>query len=114
MRNITAEWITRGQALQMHVGVEGSVEVQLDVGGTLDTDRRGLEMETLSLRYPEAEWHLEHPAHLRLAERLELEKARLVSGTQPSPWRAGNRGRAVRHHLGRRSRSISPGSRRPR
>ena len=94
MRNLTAEWITRGQALQLHAGVEGAVELQLDLGGTLDADRRGLEMESLSLRYPEATWKMEQPAHLRLADGVALEPVHLVSDAQSltlAGWMRGNR-----------------------
>jgi len=94
MRNLTAEWITRGQALELHAGVQGAVELQLDLGGTLDADRRGLEMESLSLRYPEATWRMERPAHLRLADGVALEPVHLVSDAQSltlAGWKRGTR-----------------------
>ena len=83
LKPVSVTLLTRGRALDLHATTGGSVETELHLGGTMDEDRRGIEMETLTLRYPEASWKMEEPAHLRFAaNELVLEPLRLVAPGQ--------------------------------
>ncbi|MGZ6133216.1 MAG: hypothetical protein ACXWK9_02100, partial [Myxococcaceae bacterium] len=80
LKPVSLALLTRGRALDLHASTGGSVPIELHLGGTVDEDRRGIEMETFGLRYPEATWSLEEPAHLRFpAHELLLEPVRLVA-----------------------------------
>ncbi len=57
LKPVSVSLLTRGRALDLHASTGGSVPVELHLGGTVDEDRRGLEMETFALRYPEATWN---------------------------------------------------------
>ena len=89
--------LTRGRALDLHAGIGGSLPLELHLGGTSDEDRRGLQMETFTLSYPEATWKLEAPTHLRFAANdLSLQPMRLLAddATQAiglGGWKRGNR-----------------------
>ena len=97
MRPVNLTFLTRGRALDLHAGIGGTLPLEVHLGGTADEDRRGLQMETFALRYPEATWKLEAPAHLRFAANdLSLEPMRLVSEDQSQAirlggWKRGNR-----------------------
>ena len=65
LKPVSLALLTRGRALDLHASTGGSVPLELHLGGTVDEDRRGIEMETFALRYPEATWNMEEPAHLR-------------------------------------------------
>ncbi len=93
--------LTRGRALDLHAGIGGSVELELHLGGTVDEDRRGIQMEALTLRYPEATWTMEAPAHLRFAANdLSLEPMRLVAQGQAIRFGGSKRGERVDASLG--------------
>ena len=87
--------LTRGRALDLHAATGGSLPMEVHVGGTVDEDRHGIEMEMLTLRYPEASWSMEAPAHLSFGgETLELAPLRLVAGEQVirlGGWKRGDR-----------------------
>ena len=89
--------LTRGRALDLHAGIGGSLPLELHLGGTSDEDRRGLQVETFTLSYPEESWTLEGPTHLRFAaNELSLEPMRLLAddATQAirlGGWKRGNR-----------------------
>lgn len=89
--------LTRGRALDLHAGIGGTLPLELHLGGTSDEDRRGLQMETFTLSYPETSWKLEAPSHLRFAANdLSLEPFRLLAddATQAirlGGWKRGNR-----------------------
>ena len=89
--------LTRGRALDLHAGIGGTLPLELHVGGTADEDRRGLQMESFTLSYPEETWKLEGPTHLRFtANELSLEPMRLLAqdATQAirlGGWKRGNR-----------------------
>ncbi len=88
LKPVSLALLTRGRALDLHAGIGGSVPLELHLGGTVDEDRRGLEMETFALRYPEATWKMEEPAHLRFpANELLLEPVRLVAPGAGHPAR---------------------------
>jgi translocation and assembly module TamB len=97
MKPVNLTLLTRGRALDLHAGIGGTLPLELHVGGTADEDRRGLQMETFALRYPEATWKLDAPAHLRFAANdLSLEPMRLVAEDQTQAiglggWKRGNR-----------------------
>jgi translocation and assembly module TamB len=87
--------LTRGRALDLHAGTSGFFPLEVHLGGTVDEDRRGIQMEALSIRYPEATWSMEKPAHFRFGgDVLELEPLRLVAEDQAirlGGWKRGNR-----------------------
>ena len=97
LKPVSFTLLTRGRALDLHAGVGGSLPLELHLGGTADEDRRGLQMETLALSYPEGSWKLESPAHLRFAaDDLSLEPMRLLAEDQTQAirlggWKRGNR-----------------------
>ena len=95
MRPVSFTLLTRGRAIDLHAGIGGSLPLELHVGGTVDEDRRGLQMEQFALRYPEASWTMEAPGHLRFASNdLSLEPIRLVADDQSirlGGWKRGNR-----------------------
>ncbi|HET6982684.1 MAG TPA: hypothetical protein VFI53_11125, partial [Myxococcaceae bacterium] len=95
LRPVNLTLLTRGRAIDLHAGIGGSLPLELHVGGTVDEDRRGLQMEQFALRYPEASWTMEAPGHLRFATNdLSLEPIRLVADDQSirlGGWKRGNR-----------------------
>jgi len=95
LKPVSFTLLTRGRALDLHAGTGGFLPLEVHLGGTMDEDRRGIEMETLTIRYPEAAWSMEESAHLRFAANdLELEPMRLVSEEQAirlGGWKRGNR-----------------------
>jgi len=94
LRPVAFSLLTRGRALDLHALTGGSLPFELHLGGTADEDRRGLELETVSLSYPEATWTLERPGHLRFGGgRLELEPIRLTADRQAigvGGWKRGD------------------------
>ncbi len=97
MKPVNLSFLTRGRALDLHAGIGGTLPLEVHLGGTADEDRRGLQMESFALRYPEATWKLEAPAHFRFAANdLSLEPMRLVAEDQTQAirlggWKRGNR-----------------------
>jgi len=95
LRPVNLTLLTRGRAIDLHAGIGGSLPLELHVGGTADEDRRGLQMETFALRYPEATWTMEAPGHLRFAANdLSLDPIRLVADDQAirlGGWKRGNK-----------------------
>ena len=95
LKPVSFTLLTRGRALDLHVGTGGFLPLEVHLGGTVDEDRRGLEMEALTLRYPEASWAMQAPAHLRFAANdTSLEPMRLVAEGQAirlGGWTRGNK-----------------------
>jgi len=95
LKPVTFTLLTRGRALDLHVGTGGFLALEVHLGGTADEDRRGIEMEALTIRYPEASWAMEAPAHLRFAANdTSLAPMRLVAEGQAirlGGWKRGNR-----------------------
>jgi translocation and assembly module TamB len=95
LKPVSFTLLTRGRALDLHAGTGGFLPLELHVGGTMDEDRLGIEMETLAIRYPEASWAMEEPAHLRFAANdTSLEPMRLVAQEQAirlGGWKRGTK-----------------------
>ena len=101
LKPVSVSLLTRGRALDLHASTGGSVPLELHLGGTVDEDRRGIEMETFALRYPEATWTMEEPAHLRFpANELVLEPVRLVAPGEAIRLGGSKRGDKVDATLG--------------
>jgi translocation and assembly module TamB len=94
-RHVDAGLLTRGRALDLHLITEGFVHANLHLGGTLDGDRRGLGLSELTVHFPEADWALEKPAHVRFAgDLVQVVTLSLRSGEQQialNGWKRGNR-----------------------
>ncbi len=82
-QDVRGDVVTRGRNLSADLTARGLAEVGLRVQGLLDEDRHGLRIDGFALRYPEARWSLERPAHLRFADGdLRLEPLWLQSERQ--------------------------------
>ncbi len=95
LKPVSFTLLTRGHALDFHGGTGGFLPLEVHLGGTMDEDRRGIAMETLTIRYPEASWVMQEAAHLRFAPNdTSLEPMRLVANEQAirlGGWKRGNR-----------------------
>ena len=95
LRPVAFTLLTRGRALDLHAGTGGFFPLEVHLGGTVDEDRRGIRMEALTIRYPEASWSMEAPARLRFGGNvLELQPLRVVSEEQAirlGGWKRGDR-----------------------
>lgn len=95
-RDLSATIHTRGRDLEADVTTKGLTSLLVHVGGTVDDDNAGLLVNALVLRYPEAEWSLEKPSHLRWPEQtLSVEPLSLRSGSQRLAVMADKRGNRV-------------------
>src|SRR5262249_58820341 len=84
LKPVSFTLLTRGRALDLHAGTSGFLPLEVHLGGTVDEDRRGIELEALAIRYPEAAWSMEAPAHLRFtADELSLQSLPLPSARPP-------------------------------
>lgn len=83
-KNLDASLLTRGRALEATVKTGGATKLLVSLRGTVDKDHQGLGIDALTLRYPEAEWHLQRPTHVDWGNgRVEVEPAlSLTSGPQ--------------------------------
>src|SRR5262249_47111145 len=95
LKPVSLTLLTRGRALDLHAGTSGFLPLEVHVGGTVDEDRRGIELEALAIRYPEAAWSMHPPAHLRFtSDEPSLEPMRLVAEGQAirlGGWKRRNR-----------------------
>lgn len=74
---------TSGGAVALDARVGGFLELFVAARGEADADGRGLGLQSLVLRYPEARWSLERPARLRFDEqRAAVDELALRSGEQ--------------------------------
>jgi translocation and assembly module TamB len=62
--NLQASLTTHGRALEATVTIGGTTNLLVSLRGTVDKGGQGLALDTLTLRYPEAGWTLQHPTHL--------------------------------------------------
>jgi translocation and assembly module TamB len=91
LKPVSFTLLTRGHALDLHVGTGGFLPLEVHLGGTMDEDRRGIAMETLTIRYPEASWAMQEAAHLRFAPNdTSLEPMRSWPKTRRSGSAAGS------------------------
>jgi translocation and assembly module TamB len=83
LKPVSFTLLERGRAMDLHAGTSGFLPLEVHLGGTLDQDRRGIRLEALTIRYPEAAWSMEAPAQLRLTgDEVSLEPLRLVAEDQ--------------------------------
>ncbi len=81
LRDVHATLHSEARAVQLRATAAGPV--QLDAAGTADGDGRGLQLDTLRLRFPEEAFALAAPAAVRWqAGRLQTERLELTSGRQ--------------------------------
>ncbi len=62
--DLHASLATQGRALEATVSTGGATNLLVSLRGTVDKDRQGLELDALTLRYPEAGWTLQDPTHV--------------------------------------------------
>lgn len=92
-RDVHAEVVTRGRALLADVSASGFADVSLHLGGTRDEDGQGLALAEVQLRYAEATWKLQRPAHLTWGEAgTRVDELVLESGRQRITVQGGTRG----------------------
>ncbi|MGZ3461294.1 MAG: translocation/assembly module TamB, partial [Archangium sp.] len=81
--DLSASLGTHGRALEASVSTGGTTKLLLALRGTVDKDNQGLGLDDLILRYPEADWTLQRPTHLRWGNgRVEVAPFTLTSGEQ--------------------------------
>src|SRR5262249_55720986 len=71
--DVHAKVDTRGRELDVELTTKGYAELALLASGTVDEGGEGLQLATLSLRYPEETWSLEAPTHVSLEQGFELQ-----------------------------------------
>ncbi|MFL5322065.1 MAG: translocation/assembly module TamB domain-containing protein, partial [Myxococcaceae bacterium] len=87
--DLSANVQTRGRDVSADVTTKGLTSIVLRAGGTLDDDNAGILLNALGFEYPEAEWTLEHPSHLRWPEgNVTVEPLALTTGPQRIELRA--------------------------
>ncbi len=64
-RDVRGDVATKGRTLTAELTGRGMAEVALKLRGLVDEDREGLRIDAMALRYPEAQWTMERPSHLR-------------------------------------------------
>ncbi|WP_338863582.1 translocation/assembly module TamB domain-containing protein [Myxococcus stipitatus] len=65
-RDVSANFSTEGRKLEASVRALGDTMLGLTVAGLLDEDAHGLQLQGMTLSWPEATWKLQSPTHVRL------------------------------------------------
>lgn len=73
---------TRGRDLDLLLSTKGLADLSLMAKGTVDADGQGVQLAELVLTYPEAQWRLEAPAHVSIADGVEAGPLALVAQDQ--------------------------------
>src|SRR5262249_41599752 len=82
-RNLSVNLTTRGRSLEANIRSAGFAQLLLHAGAIVDADHHGLLLNALDVKYPEAQWGLQHPAHIRFPPgQLSAEPLELRSGMQ--------------------------------
>ena len=91
-REVSAAITTRGRAVSLDARLRGLTSLVFHAGGTLDTDRQGIQLEVLGLDYPEAQWTLDAPAAIRFNDSgAQLQKLSLSAKGQALSLSGGTR-----------------------
>ncbi len=80
--DVRAHLDTRGRDLDLLLSTKGFGDFTLTAKGTVDEDGQGVELAELALSYPEAQWQLEAPAHVSIADGVEAGPLTLVAQDQ--------------------------------
>jgi len=82
-RNLSVSLTTRGRDLEANIRSAGFAQLVLHATARVDADRNGLLLNALDVRYPEEQWSLQRPAHIRFPQGvLSAEPLELRSGVQ--------------------------------
>ena len=82
-RNLSVSLTTRGRDLEANIRSAGFAQLVVHAGAIVDKDHNGLRLNTLQVQYPEGQWSLQRPAHIRFAHGdLSAEPLELRSGVQ--------------------------------
>ncbi|MBL8949460.1 MAG: translocation/assembly module TamB domain-containing protein [Myxococcaceae bacterium] len=80
--DVRAHLDTRGRDLDLLVSTKGLTDLTLMAKGTVDADGQGVQLAELQLTYPEAQWLLEAPTHVSIADGVKVESLALVAVDQ--------------------------------
>ncbi|AGC48348.1 hypothetical protein MYSTI_07076 [Myxococcus stipitatus DSM 14675] len=83
-RDVSANFTTEGRKLEASVRALGDTMLGLTLSGLVDEDTHGLQLQGMTLSWPEATWKLQAPTHVRLdSGKVAVEPAlELTSGAQ--------------------------------